>query len=89
MSTRKLWFSADHRRRGLCRSECRTTLRYVGGQVNIVDKLSRRGADDNRQWLKAQTLINFEKVDSRGEQAKADVVGKCQPPRSRRHCASK
>ena len=50
-----------------------------GWDITIVDDLSRRGTDSNLEWLKAQTKIDFHKLDIRDHEALARVVGDTKP----------
>jgi CDP-paratose 2-epimerase len=52
----------------------------LGWDVTVVDNLSRRGTDQNLQWLLAQhPAISFQRVDIRDSEAIASAVRKMQP----------
>ena len=52
----------------------------LGWEVVVLDNLSRRGTEDNLQWLLAQHPgIDFHRVDIRQSDALADVVGSVRP----------
>jgi CDP-paratose 2-epimerase len=52
----------------------------LGWDVTVLDNLSRRGTDQNLQWLLAQhPAISFQRVDIRDSEAIATAVGKMQP----------
>lgn len=50
-----------------------------GWQVTVVDNLSRRGTEDNLQWLQAQSPIAFERADIRDAAAMERIVGQVKP----------
>lgn len=50
-----------------------------GWQVIILDNLSRRGTDDNMNWLKSQAEIRFEKIDVRNHLDVNRIVKEIQP----------
>jgi CDP-paratose 2-epimerase len=52
----------------------------LGWDVTVLDNLSRRGTDQNLQWLLAQhPAISFQRVDIRDSEAIASAVRKMQP----------
>ena len=52
----------------------------LGWDVTVLDNLSRRGTDQNLQWLLAQhPAISFQRVDIRDSEAIASSVRKMQP----------
>jgi len=52
----------------------------LGWDVTVLDNLSRRGTDQNLQWLLAQhPAISFQRVDIRDSEAIASAVKKMQP----------
>lgn len=51
----------------------------TGWQVTVVDNLSRRGADINLEWLRAETSFKFEKADIRNRQEMDRVVRDSRP----------
>ena len=52
----------------------------LGWDVTVLDNLSRRGTDQNLQWLLAQhPAISFQHVDIRDSEAIASAVRKMQP----------
>jgi CDP-paratose 2-epimerase len=50
-----------------------------GWKVTVVDNLSRRGTEDNLQWLQAQSPIAFERADIRDAAAMERIVGQVKP----------
>ncbi len=50
-----------------------------GWHVSVLDDLSRRGTEDNLQWLKEQARIQFYKEDIRGAAAIEQVVSDVKP----------
>jgi CDP-paratose 2-epimerase len=50
-----------------------------GWEVTVVDNLSRRGTEDNLQWLQAQAPIRFERADIRDAAAMERIVGQVRP----------
>ena len=50
-----------------------------GWAVTVVDNLSRRGTEDNLQWLQAQAPIRFERADIRDAAAMERIVGQVRP----------
>jgi CDP-paratose 2-epimerase len=50
-----------------------------GWVINILDNLSRRGAEDNLDWLRRQAQIRFERADIRDRQAVERIVDELRP----------
>jgi len=50
-----------------------------GWKVTVLDNLSRRGTEDNLQWLKAQAPVQFERADIRDAATVARLVGQTRP----------
>jgi CDP-paratose 2-epimerase len=56
---------------------CNAADRYMerGDSVVVIDDLSRRGADQNLEWLKSRGRFGFEQADIRDGKAMARVFG--------------
>jgi CDP-paratose 2-epimerase len=50
-----------------------------GWQVTVVDNLSRRGTQDNLDWLQAQCAVQFDHSDIRDAAAMERIVGQVRP----------
>jgi CDP-paratose 2-epimerase len=50
-----------------------------GWAVTVLDNLSRRGASDNLDWLRAQQQVRFEHVDIRDNRAIERIVDELRP----------
>ena len=50
-----------------------------GWTVTILDNLSRRGAQDNLNWLRRQQQVRFERADIRDRDAIEHLVGELRP----------
>ena len=50
-----------------------------GWMVTILDNLSRRGAQDNLNWLRRQQQVRFERADIRDRQAMERIVCELKP----------
>jgi CDP-paratose 2-epimerase len=50
-----------------------------GWAVTILDNLSRRGAQDNLDWLRRQSQVRFERADIRDRVAIDRIVGELRP----------
>ena len=59
----------------------------AGDHVVLVDNLSRRGAEANLAWLRAQGIADFVRADVRDARAMADILARHADADAVRHLA--